>query len=144
MHQPGSAPDSRSRRITYLLAGAAWILLSDLVLYTFVHDGPSVSRLETAKGWMFAAVSAPPSLPITSRILARLERSEATMRAGWTASPTACCWSGLDGKIVDVNPAAAACWVSRTARHCWAWTPRSSRAGSGSVTPTGAWSRPNG
>jgi two-component system, OmpR family, phosphate regulon sensor histidine kinase PhoR len=93
--------------ITYLVAGAAWILLTDLVLYAFVHDGSAISRLETAKGWMFAAVSATAVYAITSRVLARLERSEATMRAVVDSIADGVLLVGADGKIVDANPAAA-------------------------------------
>jgi two-component system phosphate regulon sensor histidine kinase PhoR len=91
---------------TYLLAGAAWILLTDMALYTLVRDGSAISRLETAKGWAFAMVSALVVYTITSRMLGRLERSEATMRAVVDSIADGVILLGADGRIVDANPAA--------------------------------------
>jgi PAS domain S-box-containing protein len=92
--------------ITYLVAGAVWILLSDLVLYALGPDGAQVGRLETAKGWMFAGVSAAAVYAITGRMLSRLERSEATMRTVVDSIADGVLLVGPDGRIVDANPAA--------------------------------------
>jgi two-component system, OmpR family, phosphate regulon sensor histidine kinase PhoR len=92
--------------LTYLLAGAAWLLLADVALHALIPDRSVLGRLETIEGWMFAAVSAGAVYVITGRVLTRLERSEATMRAVVGSIADGVLLVGPDGKIVDANPAA--------------------------------------
>jgi PAS domain S-box-containing protein len=91
--------------ITYVLAGAAWILLSDLVLYAVVPDRMLLKGLESAKGWIFGGVSVAAVYLITMRMVSRLEQSEATMRAVVDSIADGVMLVGADGRIVDVNPA---------------------------------------
>lgn len=44
--------------LTYLVFGGVWILLSDLLVASLVHDAEMLSRLQTAKGWLFVVVTA--------------------------------------------------------------------------------------
>jgi len=44
--------------LVFVIAGCAWVLLGDLLLYSIVHDRSVVARLETAKGWVFVALAA--------------------------------------------------------------------------------------
>jgi signal transduction histidine kinase len=42
----------------FVLAGSAWVLTTDLLLYHFVHDHVRIARFETAKGWAFIGLGA--------------------------------------------------------------------------------------
>ena len=42
----------------FLLAGVAWVVITDILLYSFAHDPVTVARIETAKGWIFVALAA--------------------------------------------------------------------------------------
>lgn len=44
--------------LIYLLFGGLWILFSDLILETLVHDVRELTRLQNYKGWFFVAASA--------------------------------------------------------------------------------------
>ncbi len=44
--------------LIYALAGAAWILFSDMLLYTFVKNPRELTQLETVKGWTFIGLTA--------------------------------------------------------------------------------------
>src|SRR5688572_7958630 len=47
-------------RVTFafVVAGCAWILLTDIVIYRAISDPVMIARLETAKGWGFVAATA--------------------------------------------------------------------------------------
>ncbi len=44
--------------VTYLVFGGLWILLSDRFVAGLVHDREMLSRVQTAKGWLFIVVTA--------------------------------------------------------------------------------------
>jgi putative nucleotidyltransferase with HDIG domain len=44
--------------LIYLLASGLWIWLSDFILAHFVHDPETLTRLQTAKGWLFVITTA--------------------------------------------------------------------------------------
>jgi signal transduction histidine kinase len=105
--------DSRTRRglavraaLVYLVAGAAWILLSDLALYGLIDDRATVARLETTKGWVFTAISALAVYLISARLIAVLQRTGATMSAVVESIADGVMLVGNDKNIVDANPAA--------------------------------------
>jgi hypothetical protein len=43
--------------LVFVVAGSAWILLTDLLLYSVIQDRTVVARFETAKGWAFVALT---------------------------------------------------------------------------------------
>ncbi|UFS71344.1 ATP-binding protein [Geomonas sp. RF6] len=43
--------------VWYLVAGAGWILFSDMLLGDMVHDNALLTRLQIVKGWLFLAVT---------------------------------------------------------------------------------------
>jgi PAS domain-containing protein len=92
--------------LVYVFAGAAWILLSDILLYRLVHDPLLIARLETAKGWTFVGLSALLVFVIVSRTVARLRRAEATMRAVVESIADGVLLVGPGKSVVDANPAA--------------------------------------
>ena len=44
--------------VVFVVAGSAWTLFSDLLLYSMVQDRVVIARIETAKGWAFVALTA--------------------------------------------------------------------------------------
>jgi PAS domain S-box-containing protein len=92
--------------VVYLLAGTAWILVSDVVLYRLVHDRAIAARLETAKGWVFTAISALAVYIISARLIRVLQRTGATMRAVVDSIADGVMLVGGNKAIVDANPAA--------------------------------------
>ena len=59
---------------TFVLAGLAWVFLTDVVLYTQSHDRAFVARVETAKGWAFIGLAGLLVYGITFLAVARLDR----------------------------------------------------------------------
>jgi hypothetical protein len=67
--------------LVFVVAGSLWILLSDLLLYSVVHDRSVIARLETAKGWAFVASSALLIYAVTRRSAAQLTKAHRTIGA---------------------------------------------------------------
>ncbi|SNB47271.1 ATP-binding protein [Geobacter sp. DSM 9736] len=62
--------------LIFLIAGCAWILLSDLILSTLVRDPALVVRLSIYKGWLFMVVTAAYLYWLVYRYMAAILRSE--------------------------------------------------------------------
>lgn len=92
--------------VIFLIVGAAWVLGTDILLYRLVHYRPLVARLETAKGWVFAAGGATFLYFAVRKQLARLRQSEATSRAVFKCISDGILLLGRDGRMIDANPAA--------------------------------------
>ncbi len=97
--------------LLYTLFGGAWILFSDRLLDSIVHDTEILTRIQTVKGWGFVAVSAlliylllknDPYL--RRRAEAALRKSEARFSTVFHSSPVGISITNIaDGKLIDVN-----------------------------------------
>src|SRR5262245_34720234 len=67
--------------MVFAVAGAFWILASDAVLYAITQDRVLVARLETAKGWVFVALTATLIYGVTLRSASRLAHTQRTLAA---------------------------------------------------------------
>ena len=91
--------------LVFVIAGSAWVLLSDLLLYSIVHDRAAVARLETAKGWVFVALAALLVYVVTRRAAARLAKSARTISAVLESIGDGVLILGPDRAIAYANPA---------------------------------------
>jgi len=89
----------------FLVAGAVWILLTDLVLYWVVSDRTVIARLETAKGWMFVALAAGIVYWVTLRSARRLTKTSRTLAAVVKSIGDGVLILGPDRTIAYANPA---------------------------------------
>ena len=60
--------------VVYAAAGALWILFSDRVVDGLAFDILTLTRLQTAKGWLFVAVTATLLYLLVYRAVASVER----------------------------------------------------------------------
>ncbi len=91
--------------IVFLVAGSAWILFSDLLLYSVIQDRAVVARLETAKGWVFVALAALLLYVVTLRSAAQIARANKTISAVVESIGDGVLLLGSDRKIIYANPA---------------------------------------
>ena len=91
--------------VAFLVAGSAWILLTDLLLYSIVQDRAAVARLETAKGWTFVALAALLLYAVTLRSAARLAIACRTISAVVESIGDGVLLLGSDRTIAYANPA---------------------------------------
>jgi len=89
----------------FLMAGAAWILLTDLVLYWVVSDRAVIARLETAKGWMFVALAAGIVYWVTLRSARQLTKTNRTLAAVVKSIGDGVLILGPNRTIAYANPA---------------------------------------
>jgi len=89
----------------FLMAGAAWILLTDLVLYWVVSDRAVIARLETAKGWMFVALAAGIVYWVTLRSARQLTKTNRTLAAVVKSIGDGVLILGPNRTITYANPA---------------------------------------
>jgi signal transduction histidine kinase len=82
-----------------------WILLSDLLLYSVVHDRSVIARLETAKGWAFVASSALLIYAVTRRSAAQLTKAHRTIGAVLESIGDGVLILASDRTIAYANPA---------------------------------------
>ncbi len=66
--------------LIYALAGAAWILFSDELLYTFVKNTRELARFETIKGWAFIAFTAVLLFLATRKMMSSITRRDEKLR----------------------------------------------------------------
>lgn len=108
--------------LPYTLVAVIWLLFSDAALLRLTADAALVSRLQSAKGLLFVAVTAGLLFALLLRELRRrraiedaLRASEARFRAFFEHAPVYCYMVAPNGLILDVNAAAcAALGYSRT------------------------------
>jgi len=91
--------------LAFVVAGSLWILLSDLLLYSVVHDRSVVARLETAKGWAFVASSALLLYAVTRRCAAQLTKAHRTISAVVESIGDGVLILAADRTIAYANPA---------------------------------------
>ncbi|HEY7188891.1 MAG TPA: PAS domain-containing sensor histidine kinase [Vicinamibacterales bacterium] len=91
--------------LVFVIAGCAWVLFSDLLLYSIVRDRSVVARLETAKGWAFVALAALLIYFVTRRMAARLAQTTRTISAVLESIGDGVLILGADRAIAYANPA---------------------------------------
>jgi signal transduction histidine kinase len=91
--------------LVFAIAGCAWVLFSDLLLYAIVHDRSVVARLETAKGWVFVALGAALIYLVTRRMAARLAHTTQMISAVLESIGDGVLILGPDRAIAYANPA---------------------------------------
>ena len=91
--------------IMFVIAGSAWILFSDLLLYAIVQDRTVVARFETAKGWVFVGLTAWLLYAVTLRSVAQLTKASRTIFAVLESIGDGVLLLGSDRTIAYANPA---------------------------------------
>ncbi len=91
--------------IVFVIAGSAWILLSDLLLYAIVQDRTVVARFETAKGWVFVGLTAWLLYAVTLRSVAQLTKASRTIFAVLESIGDGVLLLGSDRTVAYANPA---------------------------------------
>jgi len=66
--------------LVYALAGAGWILFSDLVLSIFIREPAAITRLQTLKGWFFITVTTLLLYGVLRRNMSSVEKSALALR----------------------------------------------------------------
>ncbi|MDX2088667.1 MAG: histidine kinase dimerization/phospho-acceptor domain-containing protein [Kofleriaceae bacterium] len=92
--------------LLFLAGGAAWLLITDLLIYALVADPVRIGHLEMAKGWAFVFVATAVLYVVTDRAVRSLARSEATTRAVVESIDDGVLLIGPEWKILSANPAA--------------------------------------
>jgi two-component system, OmpR family, phosphate regulon sensor histidine kinase PhoR len=92
--------------VVFLIAGAVWILLTDVLLYSVVQDKVVIARVETAKGWAFVGLTALLVYAVTRRSAAQLAKSNSTISAVVESIGDGLLILGSDRVIAYANPAA--------------------------------------
>jgi signal transduction histidine kinase len=91
--------------LVFVIAGCAWVLFSDLLLYSIVHDRSVAARLETAKGWAFVGLAAVLIYIVTRRLAARLAQTTRVISAVLDSIGDGVLILGSDRSIAYANPA---------------------------------------
>ncbi len=94
--------------VVFVLAGSAWVLISDIVLYRWVHDPVLLARLETAKGWAFIALGSLLMYLVTLWSAKRFVRAQALNAAIVESIADGVLLLGRDRAITYANPGAVA------------------------------------
>ncbi len=90
----------------FAVAGAFWIVASDTLLYAMTGDRVLVARLETAKGWIFVALTSALLYWVTLRCSAKLVQAQRTLAAVVHSIGDGVLLLGPDRTIAHANPAA--------------------------------------
>jgi two-component system phosphate regulon sensor histidine kinase PhoR len=89
----------------FVLAGTAWILFSDLVLYSFTRDETVIAHIETAKGYVFVGLAAWLLYALTRRSVGKLAEASRTVSAVVESIADGVLLLGSDRTIAYANPA---------------------------------------
>jgi signal transduction histidine kinase len=90
----------------FAVTGAAWVLLTDIVLYEATRDPILVARIETAKGWAFVVLATVLLYLVTFLSVRRLARARAGITAVVESIADGVLLLGPDRIIQRANPAA--------------------------------------
>lgn len=91
---------------TFVVAGLAWVFMTDTVLYAVVHNQSFIARVETAKGWTFIGLTGLLLYAVTFMSAARLDRVRRLMAAAVESIGDGVLLLGHDRAIAYANPAA--------------------------------------
>jgi signal transduction histidine kinase len=92
--------------VVFAVTGAAWVLLTDVLLYAVTRDPALVARIETAKGWTFVVLATVLLYVVTFRGALRLARAQAGVTAVIESIADGVLLLGPDRTIRRANPAA--------------------------------------
>ena len=92
---------------TFIVAGLAWVVLTDVLLYSVSHDRAFVARIETAKGWTFIGLAGLLIYGIAFLAAARLDRLRRLTAAAVESIGDGILLLGYERAIEYANPAAA-------------------------------------
>ena len=92
---------------TFVVAGLAWVFLTDVVLYAISHDQTFIARVETAKGWIFIGLTGVLLYGVTFLSAARLDRVRRLTAATVESIGDGILLLGHDRTVAYANPAAA-------------------------------------
>jgi signal transduction histidine kinase len=92
---------------TFVVAGLAWVFLTDVVLYAISHDQAFIARVETAKGWIFIGLTGLLLYGVTFLSAARLDRVRRLTAATVESIGDGILLLGHDRTVAYANPAAA-------------------------------------
>jgi signal transduction histidine kinase len=90
----------------FAVAGLAWVLFTDIVLYGITRDRVLIARIETAKGWIFISLASLLLYAVTFRSAARLDRVRRLTTAVVESIADGVLLLGHDQKVAYANPAA--------------------------------------
>ena len=90
----------------FAVAGLAWVLMTDVLLYTVTHDRALIARFETAKGWIFISLASALLYAVAYRSAARLDRVRRLTTAIVESIADAVLLLGHDRRIAYANPGA--------------------------------------
>jgi len=91
--------------LVFVVAGTAWILSTDILLYSVVHDKTVIARVETAKGWTFVVLAAALLFAVTLRSARQLTRASRALSAILESIGDGVLLLGRDRTICYANPA---------------------------------------
>ncbi len=91
----------------FAAAGVAWVLLTDILLYSLTANPTLIGRFETAKGWLFVLFSSVVIYLLVHRSAARIVRARAAMMAVVDSIADGVLLLGRDRHVAYANPAAA-------------------------------------
>jgi signal transduction histidine kinase len=91
---------------SFIVAGIAWVLLTDLVLYEITRAPALLARIEATAGWIFVAVGGVLLYGVTLRSASRLARARAVVSAVIESIADGILILGPDRTIIHANPAA--------------------------------------
>lgn len=92
--------------VVYAVIGAAWVLVTDILLYRLVSDTTLMARIETAKGWSFVSLTAILLYVVTLRSTGSLGRAKSIMSSVLDSIGDGVLLLGSDRSIRCANPAA--------------------------------------
>ena len=92
--------------LTFALLGAAWVLVTDILLYRIATDSVLLARIETAKGWAFVAVTSLLLYWVTRRSTVRIWRMRELLSAIIDSIADGVLLLGPGRRIQSANPAA--------------------------------------
>jgi two-component system, NtrC family, sensor histidine kinase KinB len=93
--------------VSFILAGIAWVLATDVILYTATRDPMLIARVETAKGWIFVGLGAFLLYVVTLQGARRFLRAQALTAAVVESIGDGLLVLGPDRRIQYANRAAA-------------------------------------
>jgi two-component system, NtrC family, sensor histidine kinase KinB len=107
---PGPLPLRATLHIAaaFAVGGAAWVLVTDLLLYALSDEQPFVARIELAKGWAFVAFAALLVCGIALVHTRRIAHDRRLLATIVESMGDGLLLLGPDRRIVHANPAAAA------------------------------------
>lgn len=92
--------------LAFAAFGAAWVSITDIVLYSLVSDEALIARIETLKGWTFVVLASALLYGLARRSASRIARAQAIIGAVLDSIADGLLLLGPERTIVHANPAA--------------------------------------